>query len=152
MPAKVKPSPLEREPVEASTEEPVAPDPEHDQLEVAPDPEPAIPTPTAFRMAWYPAAVLTAEGKQIYLAKVYLTVQGLYVFTAPNSPPAYYTAVDYDKTTKPNSNYAATRKRVAIHTTDGRVVTVTPTGGCGCVNRPLNNWRPDWAQRIEAWS
>ncbi|HTG49954.1 MAG TPA: hypothetical protein VL915_05630 [Gemmatimonadales bacterium] len=116
---------------------------------------PSIPTPTAYRKEWWPVMVrwpgLKGEPK---VAKAYATRQGLFVFTAPNTEadPAFFSPIDYDKTTPPTSNYAATRnKRTVIHTDAGEV-SIYPLGGCGCNHRALKAWRPSWATRNEAWS
>jgi hypothetical protein len=128
------------------------------QLAVA---EQAIPTPTAMKAEWFPAAVrLPGDTNPLPLAKVYATAAGLYVYTRrpdqtdqtdpDGRTPHFYSPINFDKTPRPRTGYAARQAGITIHT-DAGLVTVQPLGGCGCSARALKSWRPTWASRNEAW-
>lgn len=141
---------------------------EHDPRPVTPqlaqlvqaDDGSAPPVPTGYRRAWFPAAVRLPDGTVHRLCRAYLATPGLYVFTgAPTDPaartgpgaPAFFSTVDYDKTTPPPTSYPASQKMVRIHTAAG-LVELQPLPGCGCSHRALKNWAPSWANRLEPWS
>lgn len=117
------------------------------------------PTPTAYRAEWWPASVNLPDLRQaIRLARVYATPQGLYVYTrAPRQPdrqtggvPFWWAPLDYDKTARPATGYAA--RSAGIHlVTDVGTAVVQPLSGCGCSNGILKAWRPSWAARNEPW-
>lgn len=116
------------------------------------------PVPRAFRHEWWPAMVRTPEGDTIRVAKVYATASGLYVYAkvpaqadrATGGVPTWYAPINYSETPRPATGYAARKKGVRVVTEAG-IVTVTPLGGCGCAFGQLKAWRPNWAQRNEAW-
>lgn len=120
-----------------------------------------IPVPIAYRAEWFPAAVrLPDRPDPIRVARVWATAEGLYVYTQPPADrhtnraamgePDFYSTIDYDKTPKPSTNYAARQKGIHIVTAAGDV-TIQRLAGCGCSYRTLKNWRPSWASRNEAW-
>lgn len=115
------------------------------------------PIPSAYRAEWWPAAVrLPGLPQPIPLAKVYATAEGLYVYDEPpstgdpnGSRPRFFSPIDYDKTPRPATGYAA-RQGIKLHTGAGDVI-VQQLTGCGCAKRALGNWRPGWGSRIEPW-
>jgi len=116
---------------------------------------PAVPTPAAYRAAWWPAQIVLPDGTTHRIAKVFATADGLYVYaTVPPDPagipPTWYAPIDFDKTAPPRSGYAARQKNIRITTQAGDVV-ISPLPNCGC-GQPLKLWRPSWAHRNEAWS
>lgn len=108
------------------------------------------PTPITYRWSWWPAMVTLPNGTVYPQAKVYATLEGLYVYAAVGEP-TYYTPINYDKTRPPPASYPANQKTVRIWTPNDEQVTIQPLQGCGCGN-PLKSWRPEWAYRVEAWS
>ncbi len=118
----------------------------------------AAPVPTAYRAEWWPAHVRLPDHVQaVPLARVYATTEGLYVFTrrppqaerATGGTPFWWARLLYDKTPKPVTGYPARDAGIPLVTEVG-TVTVTPLGSCGC-GHSLKAWRPQWAQRNEAW-
>lgn len=117
------------------------------------------PVPVSFRAEWWPAMVqLPDYPTPVRLAKVFVAASGLYVYTArppiqhraTGGTPHWWARVDFDKTPRPATGYAARDAGVLLVTEAGSVV-VQPLGGCGCQNGALRAWRPDWANRNEAW-
>lgn len=106
-----------------------------------PAPPPAAPTPAAFLAEWWPASVRIPGGKSYAKAKVYLTRQGLYVYAKPDAAPDFHVAIDYGKTRKPATEYAARVNGIRLVTTDGAVIVVRKLSGCGC-RHPLKEFRP----------
>lgn len=119
-----------------------------------------IPIPTAVINQWWPAFVRPPDEDHAWnLCKVFLTPQGLYVYRTPPSVPetfasgampAWYSTVDFEKTRKPVSGYAARNAGIPIVTAAG-TVNVQPTGGCGCAHRGLKRWRPTWSRNVIRW-
>lgn len=107
------------------------------------------PDPTAYRAAWWPAAVTLPDGTHFRLARVYATREGLYVYDGVDHL-AHFAPIDYGKTARPADSYPANRKAARIITADGGVILVQRLGGCGC-GHPLKHWRPNWSNRHEAW-
>lgn len=115
-----------------------------------------IPTPTLVLGVWFPASVMlpAAEGFDDvpsgprHKQRVYLTDQGLYVFGRPGNPD-WWSTVDYEKTPKPPTSYAARQVGIYIETAAGQVI-ITPDSGCGC-SHPLKRWAPTWATRVGSW-
>jgi hypothetical protein len=122
--------------------------------EPAPSPEPSQPVtppqPSAYRVAWWPAAVTLPDGTHYRQARVYATREGLYVYDRPGAAPAHFAPIDYGKTRRPVTAYPANRKVVRIVTADDQAILVQPLAGCGC-GHPLKSWKPAWANRHEAW-
>lgn len=119
----------------------------------------AAPVPVNYRAEWWPAMVKLPDfPTPVRLAKVYATATGLYVYTrrpaqqhrATGGVPHWWARLDYDKTPRPATGYAARDAGIHLATEVGNVV-VQPLGGCGCQNGALKAWRPDWATRNEAW-
>lgn len=119
-----------------------------------------IPIPTAVINQWWPAFVRVPDDDTVWnLCKVFLTPQGLYVYRAvPSEPetftsgamPTWYSSVDFEKTRKPASGYAARNAGIPIETAAG-TVNVQPTGGCGCAARGIKGWRPTWSRNVISW-
>lgn len=119
-----------------------------------------IPIPTAVINQWWPAFVRVPNDDTVWnLCKVFLTPQGLYVYRAvPSEPetftsgamPTWYSSVDFEKTRKPASGYAARNAGIPIETAAG-TVNVQPTGGCGCAARGIKGWRPTWSRNVISW-
>ncbi len=123
----------------------------------APSGPPPTPIPSAIRAEWWPAAVrLPGQVQPIRVAKVYATRQGLYVYTSPPADPTnglepdFFSPINYDKTHRPGSSYAARQAGLIIVTDAGNVV-VQQLGGCGCTHQALKSWRPTWANYNESW-
>jgi hypothetical protein len=120
----------------------------------------AAPIPSSYRAVWWPAAVKLPDlDTPVRLAKVYATAEGLYVYTAApvgiearadGRAPFWFAPINYGETPRPATGYAASRAGVQLATSVG-TVSVQALGGCGCGNGALKAWRPDWAQRVEAW-
>lgn len=117
------------------------------------------PVPVSYRAEWWPAMVKLPDfPTPVRLAKVYATATGLYVYTrrpdrhehATGGTPHWWARVDYGKTPRPATGYAARDSGIRLVTEVGTVV-VQPLGGCGCQNGFLRAWRPEWANRNEAW-
>lgn len=117
------------------------------------------PVPGSYKVEWWPASVVLPDMERaVRLAKVYATAHGLYVYArAPRQGdrqsggvPTWFAPLDYDKTPKPASGYAARNTGVHLVTSVGTVV-VQPLDGCGCSNGLLKAWRPSWAGRNESW-
>lgn len=122
-----------------------------------------IPVPTAVIASWFPAMfrrpVGAHEDEVWTLCKVFLTPQGLYVYREPpaepetftsGAQPAWYSVVDFEKTTRPVAGYAARSAGIPIITAAGSVL-VQPTGGCGCSATRLRHWRPPWSRNLISW-
>jgi hypothetical protein len=116
------------------------------------------PIPSSYRAEWWPAAVrLPGIPQPIPLAKVYATAEGLYVYDQapstgdPNGTrPVFFSPINYDKTPRPSTGYAARQAGIKLSTAAGDVI-VQQLQGCGCAKRALGNWRPGWGSRIEPW-
>lgn len=120
-----------------------------------------IPLPTAVINEWFPAYFRPpGEDQPWATVKVYLTPQGLYVYRAApdesetfttGATPAWYSTVDFSKTAKPVTGYAAMNAGIPIETAAGRV-NVQPYPGCGCGHRKLKNWTPSWSRNRISWT
>jgi hypothetical protein len=119
----------------------------------------SAPVPSSYKAEWWPAHVRFPDlEKPARLAKVYATPQGLYVYVrcpgqmdrATGGTPFWYAPLLYDKTPRPATGYAARNAGIALFTEVGQV-TLTVLGSCGCSNGSLRAWRPQWADRNEAW-
>lgn len=123
-----------------------------------------VPIPTAVVHVWWPAQVQLPVGVDIdgqsslYPCKVYATPQGLYVYRQwPVDPeqfrtgarPAFWSSIDYEKTTPPTVGNLTRRAGSIIHTAAG-AVTIKKNDSCGC-GHPLKRWRPDWARTRISW-
>lgn len=123
-----------------------------------------VPIPTAVVHVWWPAQVQLPAGVDIdgqsslYPCKVYATPQGLYVYRQrPADPeqfrtgahPAFWSSIDYEKTTPPTVGNLTRRASNIIHTAAG-AVTIKKNDSCGC-GHPLKRWRPDWARTRISW-
>lgn len=118
-----------------------------------------IPIPTAVVCKWWPAFFRPPGEPQPWVTcKVFLTPQGLYVYRSAPEPetyetgatPAWYSPVDFAKTAKPVTGYAALNAGVPITTAAGRV-NVQPSPGCGCAAGKLKRWTPTWARNTISW-
>lgn len=119
-----------------------------------------IPLPTAVVAQWFPAYFRSPNEPQPWaVCKVFLTPQGLYVYRAApeesetfttGATPAWYSTVDFAKTAKPVTGYAAMNAGIPIETAAGRV-NVQPYPGCGCGHRKLKNWTPSWSRNRISW-
>jgi len=120
-----------------------------------------IPIPTAVVQEWFPA-YFRPPGESVpwIRTRVFLTPQGLYVYTSPpeqpetfktGAAPAWYSTVDFAKTSKPVTGYAAMNAGVPIMTAAGKAI-VQPTGGCKCNTRSLRNWTPTWSRNRISWT
>lgn len=119
-----------------------------------------IPLPTAVVAQWFPAYYRPPNEPQPWaVCKVFLTPQGLYVYRAApaesetfttGATPAWYSTVDFAKTRKPVTGYAAMNAGIPIETAAGRV-NVQPYPGCGCGHRKLKNWTPSWSRNRISW-
>jgi hypothetical protein len=120
-----------------------------------------IPVPTAVIAEWFPSYFRPpGEDQPWNTCKAFLTPQGLYVYrTAPaesetfttGATPAWYSGVDFAKTAKPVTGYAAMNAGIPIETAAGRV-NVQPYPGCGCGHRKLKNWTPSWSRNRISWA
>jgi hypothetical protein len=120
-----------------------------------------IPIPTAVINQWWPAFVRPPGEQHAWnLCKVFLTPQGLYVYRAvpaesetfaSGALPTWYSSVNFEETSKPVSGYAARNAGITIVTAAG-IVTVQPTGGCGCAARGVKGWRPTWSRNVVSWA
>lgn len=139
---------------------PATPPPDWDALALAAQSRAeSAPVPVSYKNEWFPAMVKVPDlPAPIRVAKVYATSSGLYVYTRrprqghtlTGGTPHWWARVDYDKTPRPATGYAA--RDAGIHlVTEAGVVVVQPLGGCGCQHGSLKAWRPDWANRNEAW-
>lgn len=119
-----------------------------------------IPIPTAVVGQWFPAYFRPPNEPQPWaVCKVFLTPQGIYVYRAApvesetfttGATPAWYSTVDFAKTRKPVTGYAAMNAGIPIETAAGRV-NVQPYPGCGCGHRKLKNWTPSWSRNRISW-
>lgn len=120
------------------------------------------PVPTALRWhAWYPAlVVLPATGRRVLRnVKVFAADTGLYVYDrdpqdlrqVDRIDAVWFSPIDYDKTAKPGDDQTVRHNGIRIHT-DAGVVTITPMAGCGCHQRALKGWFPEWAHTLHAWT
>lgn len=119
-----------------------------------------IPLPTAVVAQWFPAYFRPPNEPQPWaVCKVFLTPQGLYVYRAApaesetfttGATPAWYSTVDFAKTARPVTGYAAMNAGIPIETAAGRV-NVQPYPGCGCGHRKLKNWTPSWSRNRISW-
>lgn len=132
---------------------PVAP-----PADLAPDP---VPVPNALRWhAWFPASVvLPGEGRRPrHRVKVFATDLGLYVYDRQPADlrqveridAVWFSPIDYDKTPRPPSDIMG-KNGFQVVTAAG-VVTITTTGGCGCNQKTLKGWAPEWATTVQAWT
>jgi hypothetical protein len=106
--------------------------------------------PATTYVEYWPAHVTLPSGEVRRLCKVYLTETGLHVFfTRPASgeAPHWSSPINFEKTFPPNPHARAVG--VDIETEAG-LVTLTPTGGCGC-GASLKTWRPTWGRNTQAW-
>lgn len=120
-----------------------------------------IPIPTAVVHEWFPAFFHAPDGGQPWIrCRVFLAPQGLYVYRNPpeeeetftnGASPAWFSPVDYSKTPKPVSGYAAMNAGIPIMTAAGKVI-VQPTGGCRCNTRSLRTWTPAWSRNRISWT
>lgn len=120
-----------------------------------------IPIPTAVVHEWFPAFFHAPGGGQPWIrCRVFLAPQGLYVYRNPpeheetftnGASPAWFSPVDYSKTPKPVSGYAAMNAGIPIMTAAGKVI-VQPTGGCRCNTRSLRTWTPAWSRNRISWT
>jgi hypothetical protein len=130
------------------------------QIAEAPPAPPRVPVPTAVTDTWFPSQVRLPTGELLHTAKVFATPQGLYVYLKPPTDllqnPAslgdvrFFSPIDYDKTPRPVTGYAARNAGIPIFTDAGQV-TVVPVGGCGCSARRLKNWKPSWSRTSIPW-
>lgn len=119
-----------------------------------------IPLPTAVVAQWFPAYFRPPNEPQPWaVCKVFLTPQGIYVYRAApaesetfttGATPAWYSTVDFAKTARPVTGYAAMNAGIPIETAAGRV-NVQPYPGCGCGHRKLKNWTPSWSRNRISW-
>lgn len=111
-------------------------------------------TPSMMFNVWFPASVmLPPQAPDFGTAprhkrRVYLTDRGLFVYAKPDVVE-WWAEVDYEKTSKPPTPYAARQSGVFIQTSVGQVV-ISPDTGCGCTH-PLKRWSPPWANRVGSW-
>jgi hypothetical protein len=120
-----------------------------------------IPIPTAVVAEWFPSYFRPpGEDQPWAVCKAFLTPQGLYVYRAApvesetfttGATPAWYSPVDFAKTAKPVTGYAAMNAGIPIETAAGRV-NVQPYPGCGCGHRKLKNWTPSWSRNRISWT
>jgi hypothetical protein len=113
-----------------------------------------IPNPTASLFAWWPATVQRPEGDPIHRARVYVTPEGLYVYTrvpADGVTPNHYWPVNWGATAQPVRTTATQMNGFKI-TTDVGLVTIHAYGqGCGC-GHPLKRWSPEFAgNAVKGW-
>jgi hypothetical protein len=121
-----------------------------------------VPIPTALRWhAWYPAlVVLPGDSRKVLRnVKVFATDRGLYIYDRDPADTrqvdridaAWFSPIDYDKTPSPADDQTARHRGIRIQTGEG-VVTITPMAGCGCHQRALKGWFPEWAHTLHAWN
>lgn len=107
-----------------------------------------IPPPTGVLHAWFPAVVERPEGEPIRRARVYITPEGLYVYTRVPSDgvtPNHYWHINWGATAQPKRT-TATQMNGHVITTDVGAVTVHTGGqGCGC-SHPLKKWTPEFTR------
>jgi hypothetical protein len=108
----------------------------------------AVPSPTAVRASWWPAAIrIPGEEQPRTSRRIYATPEGLYVFARPGGEPDWWSPLLPDQD-RPATNWTA-RNGVYLMTAAGQV-TITLEGGCGCGN-PLKRWTPDFAGQSVPW-
>jgi hypothetical protein len=107
-----------------------------------------IPTPTAALHTWFPVTVEKPDGTLIRRARVYVTPEGLYVYTrkpADGVTPNHWWPLNWAATAQPKRTQASSMNGHQFKTTEGGTVTVHTNGeGCGCSN-PLKKWAPEYA-------
>jgi hypothetical protein len=113
-----------------------------------------IPSPTAVLHTWFPATVQKPDGSLIRRARVYITPEGLYVYTRPaedTAAPNQYWPVNWAATAQPKRSTATDMNGYRITTTSGIVTVHTGGQGCGCSN-PLKKWVPEFAgTTLRSW-
>lgn len=128
-------------------------------LTLAPE---GIPVPTALRWhAWFPALiVLPGENRRARRnVKVFAADTGLYVYDRDPADlrqvdridAVWFSPIDYDKTPAPRDDQTARHSGISI-TTEAGVAVITPMAGCGCSQRALKGWFPEWAHTLHAWN
>lgn len=104
--------------------------------------------PIYVHKSYWPASVLLPNKTVLHRCRVFVTNQGLAVFSSPAEDPEFFSAMDWGQTVEPR----APRNHVGIDLfTVAGLVVVTKTGGCtGCGSR-MGAWQPSWASMVQAW-
>ncbi len=97
---------------------------------------------------WRPASVRLPDGEIRHRQLVFVTSEGLEVYSNPTEQPSWTSPVDFAATAEPTGR--RTHVGVDIETEAGTVV-VTPTGGCMSCGSKLGRWYPEWATQVAAW-
>lgn len=113
------------------------------------------PTPTGVLHTWFPATVQKPTGEFIRRARVYVTPEGVYVYTrvpGDGVKPNHFWALDWAATAQPKRTQATIMNGHPLRTAEGGTLVVHTNGeGCGCSN-PLKKWVPEWARTtFSAW-
>jgi hypothetical protein len=106
-----------------------------------------IPQPTGSLHTWFPATLEQPDGSLIRRARVYVTPEGLFVYTlvpGDGVTPNYWWPINWAATSQPKRSTATDMNGYVITTDTGKVVVHTSGQGCGCSN-PLKRWTPAFA-------
>jgi hypothetical protein len=95
-----------------------------------------------------PASVKLPDDQVMHRCLVYVTSDGLQIFTEPAQVPAWLSPIDFASTPEPRKS----RPHIGIDlpTADGLVV-ITPTGGCESCGSRFRGWQPSWATNVQKW-